>query len=336
MKKVKIAINGFGRIGRQVLKEGLKRENLEFVAINDLSDPNALAHLYKYDSVFGKTDDEIKVESDGFLINGKKIRVFSEKDPSKLPWKDLEVDYVVEATGVFRDREKAAQHLTAGAKRVVITAPGKGTPPDITIVLGANEGKYDPEKHFVISNASCTTNCFAFLVKVLHENFGIEKGEMTTIHSYTNDQRILDQIHKDLRRARAAAMNIIPTSTGAAKAIELIYPELKGKLKAIAIRVPTPDVSFVDFTAIVKKEVTKEEVNSAFKKEAEKLPKYLEYCEEPLVSSDFIGNPHSCIFDATLTETLGNMVKIGGWYDNEWGYSVRVVDLLEYMAGKEK
>ncbi len=336
MKKVKIAINGFGRIGRQVLKEGLKRENLEFVAINDLSDPNALAHLYKYDSVFGKTDDEIKVESDGFLINGKKIRVFSEKDPSKLPWKDLEVDYVVEATGVFRDREKAAQHLTAGAKRVVITAPGKGTPPDITIVLGANEDKYDPEKHFVISNASCTTNCFAFLVKVLHENFGIEKGEMTTIHSYTNDQRILDQIHKDLRRARAAAMNIIPTSTGAAKAIELIYPELKGKLKAIAIRVPTPDVSFVDFTAIVKKEVTKEEVNSAFKKEAEKLPKYLEYCEEPLVSSDFIGNPHSCIFDATLTETLGNMVKIGGWYDNEWGYSVRVVDLLEYMAGKEK
>jgi len=336
MKKVRIAINGFGRIGRQVLKEGLKRENLEFVAINDLSDPKALAHLYKYDSVFGITKDEIKVEPDGFIINGKKIKVFSEKDPSKLPWKDLEIDYVVEATGIFIDRKKAGEHLTAGAKRVVITAPGKGTPPDITIVLGANEDKYDPEKHFVISNASCTTNCFAFLVKVLHENFGIEKGELTTIHSYTNDQRILDQIHKDLRRARAASMNIIPTSTGAAKAIELIYPELKGKLKAIAIRVPTPDVSFCDFTAILKKEVTKEEVNEAFKKEAEKLPKYLEYCDEPLVSSDFIGNPHSCIFDATLTETIENMVKVGGWYDNEWGYSVRVVDLLEYMAEKEK
>ncbi len=335
MKKVRIAINGFGRIGRQVLKEGLKRENLEFVAINDLSDPKGLAHLYKYDSIFGITRDEIKVEEDGFVINGKKIKVFSEKEPSKLPWKELEIDYVVEATGAFRDKAKAIQHIESGAKRVIITAPGKKNPPDITIVPGVNEDKYDPEKHFVISNASCTTNCFAFLVKVLHENFGIERGEMTTIHSYTNDQRILDQIHKDLRRARSAAMNIIPTSTGAAKAIELIYPELKGKLKAIAIRVPTPDVSLCDFTAITKREVTKEEVNSAFKKEAEKLPKYLEYCDEPLVSSDFIGNPHSCIFDATFTETLGNMVKVGGWYDNEWGYSVRVVDLIEYMASKE-
>ncbi|MEO0254487.1 MAG: type I glyceraldehyde-3-phosphate dehydrogenase [candidate division WOR-3 bacterium] len=336
MKKVKVAINGFGRIGRQVLKEGLKRKNLEFVAINDLSDPEALAHLYKYDSVFGITDDKIEVEKDGFKINGKKIKVFSEKEPSKLPWKELEVDYVVESTGAFTDRTKAALHLDAGAKRVIITAPGKGTKPDVTIVLGVNEHFYDPEKHFVISNASCTTNCFSFLVKIIHENFGIEKGEMTTIHSYTNDQRILDQIHRDLRRARAAALNIIPTSTGAAEAIELVYPELKGKLKAISIRVPTPNVSLCDFTAVVKKEVKKEEVNEAFKKASEKLSKYLEYCDKPLVSSDFIGNPHSCIFDATLTETVENLVKVAGWYDNEWGYSVRVVDLLEYLSEKEK
>lgn len=337
MKKIKIAINGFGRIGRQVLKEGIKRGNIEFVAINDLSDPKALAHLYKYDTIFGKAEEELRVEQDGFVINGKKIKVFAEKDPEKLPWRELEVDYVVEATGVFRDREKAAKHINAGAKRVIITAPGKGTPPDATIVLGVNENIYDPEKHFVISNASCTTNCFAFLVKVLHENFGIEWGEMTTIHSYTNDQRILDQIHKDLRRARAAALNIIITSTGAAKAIEIIYPELKGKLKAVAIRVPTPDVSLCDFTAILRKKVTKEEINGAFKKASEELSKYLEYCEEPLVSSDFIGNPHSCIFDSTFTEVIGeNIVKVGGWYDNEWGYSVRVVDLIEFMAEKEK
>ncbi|MEN3046919.1 MAG: type I glyceraldehyde-3-phosphate dehydrogenase [Candidatus Hydrothermales bacterium] len=334
-KKVRIAINGFGRIGRQVLKEGLKRENLEFVAINDLADSESLAHLYKYDSIFGITKEEIKVEKDGFLIDGKKILTFSEKEPAKLPWKNLEIDYVVEATGVFTDRTKAQAHIDAGAKRVVITAPGKGTKPDVTIVLGINDNMYDPKKHFVISNASCTTNCFSFLVKVVHENFKIQKGEMTTIHSYTNDQRILDQIHKDLRRARAAALNIIPTSTGAAEAIELVYPELKGKLKAVAIRVPTPTVSLCDFTAIVEREVKKEEVNEAFKKASQEMPKYLEYCDKPLVSSDFIGNPHSCIFDATLTETVENLVKVAGWYDNEWGYSVRVVDLLEFIAEKE-
>ncbi|MEN3044422.1 MAG: type I glyceraldehyde-3-phosphate dehydrogenase [Candidatus Hydrothermales bacterium] len=334
-KKVKIAINGFGRIGRQVLKEGLKRKKLEFVAINDLADSQSLAHLYKYDSIFRIAEEEIKTEKDGFVINNKKILTFSEKDPVKLPWKDLEIDYVVEATGAFTDRTKAQAHIDAGAKRVLITAPGKGTKPDVTIVLGINDNMYDPKKHFVISNASCTTNCFSFLVKVVHENFKIQKGEMTTIHSYTNDQRILDQIHKDLRRARAAALNIIPTSTGAAEAIELVYPELKGKLKAVAIRVPTPTVSLCDFTAIVEREVKKEDVNEAFKKASQEMPKYLEYCDEPLVSSDFIGNPHSCIFDATLTETVENLVKVAGWYDNEWGYSVRVVDLLEFMAEKE-
>lgn len=333
---VKIAINGFGRIGRQVLKEGLKRKNLEFVAVNDLADPATLLHLFKYDSIFGSFEGECELKNGNLVINGKEIKVFSEKEPGKLPWKDLGIDYVVEATGVFRSKEKAQSHLTAGAKRVVITAPGKGGI-DLTVVLGVNEEQYDPSKHFIISNASCTTNCFAFLVKILHENFKIKMGEMTTIHSYTNDQRILDLIHKDLRRARAAALNMIPTSTGAAKAIELVYPELKGKIKAVAIRVPTPNVSLVDFSALVEKSTTKEEVNQVFKKASEgKLKKYLGYTEEPLVSSDFIGNPKSAIFDATLTEVVeGNLVKVFAWYDNEWGYSVRVVDLLEYMAKKE-
>ncbi len=333
---IKVGINGFGRIGRQVLKEGFKRKNLEFVAVNDLANPETLLHLFKYDSVFGKFDGECEMKDGNFVINGKEIKVFSEKDPGKLPWKDLGVDYVVEATGVFRSKEKAQPHLDAGAKRVVITAPAKGSI-DLTVVLGINENQYDPSKHFVISNASCTTNCFAFLVKILHENFKIKMGEMTTIHSYTNDQRILDLIHKDLRRARAAAMNIIPTSTGAAKAIELVYPELKGKIKAVAIRVPTPDVSIVDFSALVEKSTSKKEVNAAFKKASEgELGKYLGYTEEPLVSSDFIGNPKSAIFDSTLTEVVeGNLVKVLGWYDNEWGYSVRVVDLLEFMADKE-
>lgn len=333
---VRVGINGFGRIGRQVLKEGLKRKNLEFVAVNDLADPETLLHLFKYDSVFGKFDGRCEMKNGNFVINDKEIKVFSEKDPGKLPWKELGVDYVVEATGVFRSKEKAQPHLSAGAKRVVITAPAKGSI-DLTVVLGINEKDYDPSKHFVISNASCTTNCFAFLVKILHENFKIKMGEMTTIHSYTNDQRILDLIHKDLRRARAAAINIIPTSTGAAKAIELVYPELKGKIKAVAIRVPTPDVSIVDFSVVVEKSTTREEVNSAFKKASEgELGKYLGYTEEPLVSSDFIGNPKSAIFDATLTEVVeGNLAKVLGWYDNEWGYSVRVVDLLEFMAEKE-
>ncbi len=333
---VRIGINGFGRIGRQVLKEGFKRKNLEFVAINDLAIPETLLHLFKYDSVFGKFEGKCGIKNGNFVIDGKEIKVFSEKDPARLPWKDMGVDYVVEATGVFRSKEKAQSHLSAGAKRVVITAPAKGSV-DLTVVLGINEKDYDPLKHFIISNASCTTNCFAFLVKILHENFKIKMGEMTTIHSYTNDQRILDLIHKDLRRARAAAMNIIPTSTGAAKAIELVYPELKGKIKAVAIRVPTPNVSLVDFSALVEKNTTKEEVNSAFEKASKgELGKYLGYTEEPLVSSDFIGDPKSAIFDATLTEVVGgSLVKVLGWYDNEWGYSVRVVDLLEFMAEKD-
>lgn len=333
---VRVAINGFGRIGRQVLKEGLKRKNLEFVAINDLADAQTLLHLFKYDTVYGRFEGKCEIKEGNLIINGKEIKVFSESDPKKLPWKDLKVDYVVEATGVFRRKEKMQAHIEAGAKRVILTAPAKGEI-DLTVVMGVNEHMYDPQKHFFISNASCTTNCFAFLVKVLHENFKIKFGEMTTIHSYTNDQRILDLVHKDLRRARAAAMNIIPTSTGAAKAIEIVYPELKGKLKAVAIRVPTPDVSLCDFSAIVEKGTTKEEVNEAFKKEAEgKLSKYLGYTEEELVSSDFIGSEKSAIFDATLTEVVEkNLVKVFGWYDNEWGYSVRVVDLLEYMAERE-
>ncbi len=333
---VRVAINGFGRIGRQVLKEGLKRKNLEFVAINDLADPDTLLHLFKYDTVYGRYEGKCEIKEGDLIIDGKKIKVFSESDPKKLPWKDLKIDYVVEATGVFRRKEKMQRHIDNGAKRVILTAPAKGEI-DITVVMGVNEHMYDPKKHFFVSNASCTTNCFAFLVKVLHENFKIKMGEMTTIHSYTNDQRILDLVHKDLRRARAAAMNIIPTSTGAAKAIEAVYPELKGKLKAVAIRVPTPDVSLCDFSAIVEKSTTKEEVNEVFKKEAEgKLSRYLGYTEEELVSSDFIGNEKSAIFDATLTEVVeGNLVKVFGWYDNEWGYSVRVVDLIEYMAERE-
>ena len=333
---VRIAINGFGRIGRQVLKEGLKRKNLEFVAINDLADAQTLLHLFKYDTVYGKFEGKCELAGGELIIDGKRIKVLSESDPKKLPWKDLGVDYVVEATGVFRRKEKMQAHIDNGAKRVILTAPAKGEI-DLTVVMGVNENMYDPKKHFFVSNASCTTNCFALLVKVLHDNFKIKMGEMTTIHSYTNDQRILDLVHKDLRRARAAAMNIIPTSTGAAKTIEIIYPELKGKLKAVAIRVPTPDVSLCDFSAIVEKSTTKEEINEIFKKEAEgKLSRYLGYTEEELVSSDFIGNEKSAIFDATLTEVVEkNLVKVFGWYDNEWGYSVRVVDLLEYMAERE-
>ena len=333
---VKIGINGFGRIGRLVLRQGLKRDDLEFVAVNDITDAKTLAHLFKYDSVHGIYEGDVKAEGDYLVVNGKKIKVFAIKDPAQIPWGDLGVDIVVESTGLFRSRDKAALHLRDTVKKVIITAPSKGEPADITVVLGVNHNAYDPEKHHVISNASCTTNAFAPLVKVLHENFKILKGVMTTVHSYTNDQRILDLPHKDLRRARAAAQNIIPTTTGAAKAIGLIFPELQGKLDAISIRVPTPDGSIVDFAAVVEKETSVEEVNEAFRKAAEgELKGYLQYLEDPVVSHDIVGNPHSSIFDSLLTQVIGgNLVKVFSWYDNEFGYATRVVDLAEYIASK--
>ncbi len=333
---MKIGINGFGRIGRQVFKIAHERPNLEVVAVNDITDPYTLAHLLKYDSVYGIYPRDVRYEDDYLVVDGHKIRVFAETDPSKIPWGDYGVELVVESTGRFRSRDKAALHLRDTVKKVIISAPSKGEPADITIVLGVNQDAYDPEKHHVLSNASCTTNAFAPVVKVIHENFKIIKGVMTTIHSYTNDQRILDLPHRDLRRARAAAQNIIPTTTGAAKAIELIFPELKGKLAAVSMRVPTPDGSIVDFAALVEKPTTVEEVNEAFRKAAEnELKGYLEYTEEPLVSHDIIGNSHSSIFDASLTHVVdGNLVKVYSWYDNEWGYSTRLVDLIEFVRDK--
>ena len=329
--KVKVAINGFGRIGRQILKIGLERKNLEFVAVNDLADPEILAALVKYDSVFRKYEKEVKVEDEHIMVDGHKVKVFKEKDPSKIPWGEVGADIVVEATGLFRTRDKAELHLRDSVKKVVITAPAKSEI-DATIVMGVNEHIYDPQKHSIISNASCTTNAFAHLVKVVHENFKIKRGIMTTIHSYTNDQRILDQPHRDVRRARAAGLSMIPTSTGAAKAIFKIFPDLEGKLSAIAMRVPTADVSIVDFACEVEIETSLEEVNAAFKKAESR---YLKYTEEPLVSVDYIGDEHSVIFDATLTQVVGgNFIKVFGWYDNEWGYSARVVDLLEFIANK--
>ncbi|RKZ26326.1 type I glyceraldehyde-3-phosphate dehydrogenase [bacterium] len=331
---IKVGINGFGRIGRGFLRAALEHPDIEVVAVNDITDAKTLAHLFKYDSVFGILEEEIKVKEDGFEVDGREIKVLSIKDPGGIPWMDLGVDVVIEATGLFRSRDKAALHLKGGAKKVIISAPGKGEPPDITIVLGVNEKDYNPEKHHVISNASCTTNCFAPVVKVLHENFKIRRGAMTTIHAYTNDQRILDLPHRDLRRARAAALSIIPTTTGAAKAIYLIFPELKGKLHAIAARVPVPDGSLIDFVCEVERSTTKEEVNEAFKRAAEgELKGILEYCEDPIVSSDIIGNPHSAIFDSLLTEVVeGNLVKVVAWYDNEWGYSNRLVELTAYIG----
>ena len=334
--KPKVAINGFGRIGRLVFRAGYKNDKFEIVAINDITDAKTLGLLLKYDSVHRTFNADVKVKDNAILVDGKEYKVFSEKEPTKLPWKNLAIDYVMECSGKFREYSKAELHIKAGAKRIMLSAPGKGEPKIPTFVMGANEEKYDPKKHFIFSNASCTTNCFVPLVMVLHENFKIRKGLMTTIHSYTNDQIILDAPHKDLRRARAAGLSMIPTSTGAAKAIFEIFPELKGKLDAFSIRVPTADVSIVDFVAELEKETTKEEVNQAFRKAAEgKLKRYLQYCTEPLVSSDFIGNPHSAIFDAELTMTLGNMVKVYAWYDNEWGYALRMIDLLEYIAGRE-
>lgn len=332
---VKVGINGFGRIGRNVFRAAIENRNIDFVAINDLPTPvSSLAHLLKYDSILGELKVSVEAKSDMLVVNGKEVKVLSHKDPAEIPWANLGVQIVAESTGVFRDKEKAMKHIQAGAKKVIITAPAKNE--DITIVLGVNENMYDPSKHHIISNASCTTNCIAPMAKVLIENFGIKRGLMTTIHSYTNDQRVLDLVHKDLRRARAAALSMIPTTTGAAKAVSLVLPELKGKLDGMAIRVPTPNVSLVDFVCEVEKDTSREEINRAFREAAEgKLNRILEYCDKPLVSKDFNGNPKSCILDAELTSVIDKrLVKVLGWYDNEWGYSSRVADLIEYIANK--
>ena len=328
---VRIAINGFGRIGRMVFRIGYK--DLDIVAINDLTDARTLSHLLKYDTNYGKFRGEVEYTEKSIIVDGKEISVFSERDPEKLPWKALDVDVVIESTGVFRSRDKAAKHLRAGAKKVIICAPSKGEPADITIVLGVNHKKYDPEKHDVISNASCTTNCLAPITKVLHENFVIKYALMTTVHSYTNDQRLLDLPHKDLRRARAAAMNIIPTTTGAASAIGLVIPDLDGKMHGISIRVPTSTSSIIDLVAEVERQPTEEEVKNAYRKAADgELKGILEYVNEPLVSSDFKGNSHSAMYDAQETYVRGNLVKVLAWYDNEYGYSARVVDLVKYIS----
>ena len=329
---VKVGINGFGRIGRNLLRAALDDPGIEFVAVNDITDPKTLAHLLKYDSVFGILAAQVAHGGDCITVNGKSIRVFKTKDPADLDWSSLGVEVVVESTGLFTKAEDAKKHLKGTVKKVIITAPAKGE--DITIVLGVNERAYDPAKHHIISNASCTTNCLAPAAKVVHENFKILKGSMTTIHAYTNDQRILDLPHKDLRRARAAALSMIPTTTGAAKAIGLVIPELKGKLDGYAMRVPTPDVSVVDLVSLVEKTTTAEEVNAALKKAAEGPMKgILQYVEEELVSKDFTGNPHSSMVDAGFTKVIdGNLVKVIAWYDNEWGYSCRVRDLIDFVA----
>jgi glyceraldehyde 3-phosphate dehydrogenase len=329
---VKVAINGFGRIGRNFLRACKGYEDIDIVAVNDLTDAKTLAHLLKYDSVHGIFDVEVSASDDAITVGGKAIKVLAITEPEKLPWKDLGVDIVLESTGRFRDRESASKHLEAGAKWVIISAPAKE--PDVTVCMGVNEDMLDPEKHKIISNASCTTNCLAPVAKVLHKEFGINRGLMTTIHAYTNDQRILDLPHKDLRRARAAAMSMIPTTTGAAKAVGLVLPELKGKLDGMAIRVPTPNVSVVDLVAELQKDVTVEDINGALKKAAEgQLKGILQYTEEPVVSIDFNGNPHSSIVDASLTRVMEDrMVKVIAWYDNEWGYSSRLRDLMIYIA----
>jgi len=335
MMKVKVGINGFGRIGRNVLRAGYKNDAIEFVGVNDLPVPvNVLAHLLKYDSVLGKLSAKVEAKDETLIVDGKETKVMSYKDPSQIPWKELGVDIVVESTGIFREKEKAELHRKAGAKKVIISAPAKNE--DITIVLGVNEGMYDASKHNIISNASCTTNCLAPIAKVLMDNFGITHGAMTTIHSYTNDQKILDLPHKDLRRARAAAVSMIPTTTGAAKAVGLVLPKLKGKLDGLAIRVPTPNVSLVDLVCEVGRDVTKEEVNKVLETAAlGELKGIMEYCEEPLVSKDFNTNPASSIVDALSTSVVNKrLVKVLGWYDNEWGYSNRVIDLIEFIAKK--
>jgi glyceraldehyde 3-phosphate dehydrogenase len=330
----RIGINGFGRIGRNLLRAIRKYElDVEVVAVNDLTDPVTLGHLTKYDSVHGPFPGDVRVEGSSIVIDGTPIAVLSERDPAALPWGDLNVDVVVESTGFFTARDKAAKHLEAGARKVIISAPAKNE--DITIVMGANEGDYDPEQHHVISNASCTTNSVVPMAKVLHETFGIAQGLMTTVHAYTGDQRIHDAPHDDLRRARAAAVSIIPTTTGAAKAAALALPELTGRLDGMALRVPIPDGSVTDLSLVLERDVTVEEINDAMRAAAEgPLKGILEYCEDPIVSIDIVGNPHSCVFDSLATMASGRLVKVLGWYDNEWGYSVRLAQLTALVAGK--
>lgn len=332
---VRIGINGFGRIGRNFFRASFNNPDIEIAAINDLTDSKTLAHLLKYDSVFGILDAEVEAKPDSLVVNGKSIKIIAERDPLKLPWADFNIDMVIESTGVFTKREDAEKHLKAGGKKVIISAPAKN--PDITVVMGVNENKYNAKKHHIISNASCTTNCLAPIVKVLLKNFGIKRGLMTTIHSYTNDQRLLDLPHKDLRRARAAAVSLIPTTTGAAKAISLVLPEMEGKLDGMAVRVPTPNVSMVDLVVEVEKDVDEAKVNNALRRAATgNLNGILEYTEDPLVSIDFKGNPHSSIVDGSITKVIDKrMVKIIAWYDNEWGYSTRIMDLILYMSSKK-
>ncbi|HZX35584.1 MAG TPA: type I glyceraldehyde-3-phosphate dehydrogenase [Thermodesulfobacteriota bacterium] len=331
---VKVAINGFGRIGRNVLRASVNSKEIDFVAINDVTDTKTLAHLLKYDSIYGRFDGSVEHGTDGITVNGKKIKVTAERDPSKLPWKELGVDIALECTGLFTARDKAKGHLDAGAKKVIISAPAKEE--DLTLCMGVNHTLYDPKKHHIISNASCTTNCLAPIAKVLHRNFVIKKGLMTTVHAYTNDQNILDLPHKDLRRARAAALSMIPTTTGAAKAVGLVLPELNGKLDGISIRVPVATVSLVDLVAEVEKEATVESVNASLKKASEgELKGILEYCADECVSIDFSGNTHSSIVDALSTKVISpNLVKVFAWYDNEWGFSSRMRDLILYMFSR--
>jgi glyceraldehyde 3-phosphate dehydrogenase len=332
---VKVGINGFGRIGRNFYRALLKRNaDIEIVGVNDITDPGTLAHLLKYDSIHGVLDAEVKATGDGIAVNGREFRVTAERDPAALPWKELDAQVVIESTGLFTEREKASKHLDAGARKVVISAPAKGE--DITIVIGVNDDLYDSSKHTIISNASCTTNSVVPMAKVLLDAFGIEKGFMTTVHAYTNDQNLLDLPHKDLRRARAAGLNIVPSSTGAAKATSLAIPELKGKLDGTALRVPVPDGSVTDLVCVLGRDVTTADVNKAFQEAATsgRLRGILQYTEDPIVSSDIVGNPHSCIFDAPSTMTIGSLVKVFGWYDNEWGYSNRLVDLVGIVGSK--
>ena len=330
---VKVGINGFGRIGRNFFRAVMQRGGpIDIVSVNDITEPAVLANLLKYDSIHGVLDAEVKATGDGVAVDGKELRVTAERDPAKLPWKSLGVDVVIESTGLFTDREKAEKHLEAGARKVVISAPAKGE--DITIVMGVNDAEYDPAKHTVISNASCTTHCVVPLAKVLHDAFGIERGFMTTVHAYTNDQNLLDLPHKDLRRGRAAAINIVPASTGAAKATALAMPEMKGRLDGTALRVPVPDGSITDLVCIVQRDATIDDVNRAYLEasQAANFKGIIQYTEDPIVSSDIVGNSHSCILDARSTMTNANMVKVMGWYDNEWGYSNRLVDLVSKIA----
>ncbi len=332
---VKVGINGFGRIGRNFLRAVRQTgAEVDFVGVNDITDAKTLAHLLKYDSVLGRLDADVTVSENGLTVDGDELRVFAERDPAQLPWKEVGAEIVIESTGLFTDREKAAAHIEAGAQKVIISAPAKGE--DITIVMGVNDDAYDPTTHHVISNASCTTNCVVPLAKVLEDSFGIDRALMTTVHAYTNDQNLLDLPHKDLRRARAAAINIVPASTGAAKATSLALPQLKGKIDGVAMRVPVPDGSITDLVAILNRDVTVEEVNDAYRAASESGPlkDKLVYTEDPIVSSDIVGSPASCTFDSLSTMTLGNFVKVLGWYDNEWGYSNRLVDLVNLVASK--